>query len=70
MKKVYLRPDVTVIMCLGKDLILGSKGVTGDNGIGYGGIDDGTHDPSSKESDSESIWEEEQVSTRNNLWDE
>lgn len=58
------------IICMGEDFILGSKGVTGNNGIGYGGVDDGTHDPSAKESDSEGIWEEEAVSTKNNLWDE
>ena len=70
MKKEYVRPRVMTIMCMSEDFILGSKGVTGNNGIEYGGVDDGTHDPSAKVSDSESIWEEEAVSTKNNLWDE
>ncbi|MBR2232271.1 MAG: hypothetical protein IJ891_07900 [Prevotella sp.] len=47
------------IMCMGEDFILGSKGVTGDNGIGYGGVDDGTHDPAAKEFKSIDLWDEE-----------
>ena len=70
MKKEYVRPRIMAIICIGEEFILGSKGVTGDNGIEYGGVDDGTHEPSAKESDSESIWEEEAVFTKNNLWDE
>ena len=41
-----------------------------DNGIGYGGVDDGTHDPSAKESDTQDIWEDDVVIQKNNLWDE
>ncbi|MBO4826436.1 MAG: hypothetical protein J5506_04250 [Prevotella sp.] len=53
-----------------KEMLLSSGGVTGDNGIDYGGVDDGTHDPAAKEFKSQSIWEEEDNSKNNILWDE
>lgn len=59
MKKEYVRPRVMTIMCMGEDFILGSKGVTGNNGIEYGGVDDGTHDPAAKEYKSFDLWDEE-----------
>ena len=51
-------------------MLLSSRGVTGDNGIGYGGVDDGSHDPASKESDTQDIWEDDVVIQKNYLWDE
>ena len=58
------------IMCMGEDFILGSKGVTGNNGIGYGGLDDGTHDPAAKESEFNDIWEERKPRLFYDIWND
>ena len=46
MKKVYMTPTLEVVRMMTMQVLAGS-GVTGNNGIGHGGIDhDGSHDPS------------------------
>ena len=58
MKKVYVQPCVKVFAYKYSHEILAASGVTGDNGIDYGGVDDGTHDPAAKEFHF-NLWEEE-----------
>ena len=70
MKRKYLHPNIAIVNSSSKEMLLSSRGVTGDNGIGYGGVDDGSHDPASKESDTQDIWEDDVVIQKNNLWDE
>ncbi len=46
MKKAYIIPDIQVVKIENVQLLSGS-GVAGENGIGFGGVDeDGTLDPS------------------------
>lgn len=47
MKRQYIKPSV-IEVTLGTMQMLAASGVKGNNGIGYGGKDDGTHDPASR----------------------
>lgn len=47
MKKQYIKPSV-IEVTLGTMQMLAASGVKGNNGIGYGGKDDGSHDPSAR----------------------
>ena len=66
MKKIYIKPDTEIIcgaLCASP---LMSSGVYSDDiGTGYGGVDDGTHDPSAKKG----FFFDEDRSDNNNLWD-
>lgn len=47
MKKTYIIPKMyCLVLKPAKQILNSSPGVTGSNGAGYGGVDDGTHDPS------------------------
>ena len=49
MKKRYIIPQVSIVQIM-HELPIAGSGVTGNNGIGYGGVDtDGTLEPSVKE---------------------
>lgn len=49
MKKTYIMPTVKVVEIAIKNQLLTIS--AGDRGIGYGGVDDGSHIPSSRELD-------------------
>ena len=49
MKKIYITPELEEIEIKNNQPLLLGSGVTGDEGIGWGGIDDGTHEPSAPE---------------------
>lgn len=58
MKMSYIKPNVKILPFDGEELLEGS--VTGDNGIGYGGVDEnGEKDPEAKQyipSEFHSVW--------------
>lgn len=55
MKKEYIVPSIKVSVYQASEL-MSARGVIGDNGIGYGGIDDdGELDPSAKDY---SVWDD------------
>ena len=58
MKKIYIQPQTDVCeIQVSTQILAGSPGVTApDQGIGYGGIDDGTHTPEVKENSFEFEW--------------
>ena len=58
MKKIYIQPQTDVCeIQVNSQILAGSPGVTApEQGIGYGGIDDGTHDPEVKENSFEFEW--------------
>lgn len=62
MKKIaYQTPEVKVKALFMESLMAGSNGVHGDGDVdaGYGGIDDGTHDPEAKDGfKSHSVWDD------------
>ena len=45
MKKIYMTPELEEIEIKSNQPLLLGSGVTSDDGIGWGGTDDGTHDP-------------------------
>ena len=49
MKKTYMTPATVVVEIAIKNQLLTIS--AGDTGIGYGGVDDGTHIPASRELD-------------------
>ena len=59
MKKIYIQPQTDVCEMLPAQIIAAS-GVTGSidggEGPGWGGVDDGTHDPGVKENSFEFEW--------------
>ena len=58
MKKTYIIPETTFVIVSHEMPLAGSPGVTGNNGIGYGGVDtDGTIEPSVKENPFDFEWE-------------
>lgn len=66
MKKIYIKPDTEIICGVLCASPLMSSGVYSDDiGTGYGGVDDGTHDPSAKKG----FFFDEDRSDNNNLWD-
>ena len=58
MKKIYIQPQTDVCeLQVSSQILAGSPGVTApEQGIGYGGIDDGTNDPEVKENSFEFEW--------------
>ncbi len=61
MKKIaYQTPEVKVKALFSEQLLAGSGVVgTGDVEIGYGGVDDGTHNPDAKDGfKSHSVWDD------------
>ena len=60
MKKLYIQPKTDVCETLPVQM-LAASGVTGSvdggDGPGYGGVDDGTHDPSVKGNEWGDIWD-------------
>jgi hypothetical protein len=59
MKKIYKNPDYIIMHLQSLQMISASNGVTSNNGIGYGGVDDdGSLDPDTKEFKSTFDWEE------------
>ena len=56
MKKVYIIPSITFVSYQVEAIMQEASGVfSPDQGIDYGGVDDGTHDPAAK---SFSVWDE------------
>lgn len=49
MKKIYMTPELEEIEIKSNQPLLLGSGVTSDDGIGWGGTDDGTHDPAAPE---------------------
>ena len=45
MKKIYMTPELEEIEIKNSMSLLAGSGISSDNGIGWGGEDDGTHDP-------------------------
>lgn len=60
MKKIaYQTPEVKVKTLFMESLMAGSGVSASDQGIEYGGIDDGTHDPDAKDGfKSHSVWDD------------
>ena len=57
MKKLYIQPKTDICEIHPAQMLAGSPGVIApDQGIGYGGIDDGTHDPEVKGNSFEFEW--------------
>lgn len=60
-KKLYIQPQTEILKAVFSQILAASSGVTGDTGgdhdPGYGGIDDGTHDPDIKGESWTDIWE-------------
>ena len=55
MKKIYKKPCVK-ISCMEQEVIMADSGVTGNNGIGWGGVDEaGNKDPDANSTD---IWDD------------
>ena len=58
MKKTYIEPSIEMEGMEGETIICVSQGVTSDNGITYGGVDEnGEKDPASRRSNG--LWEDE-----------
>ena len=58
MKKTYIQPLIEVVQMGTLNFICASNGVKSNNGIGYGGVDDGgVLDPASRRSSDE--WDDE-----------
>lgn len=57
MKRTYIIPEMHVVPCL-QSLPIAASGVTSNNGIGYGGVDEGgTLEPEVKENTFDFEWE-------------
>ena len=62
MKKIYMRPAQSMIETEPDQIICGSRGVTSDRGIDYGGVDEeGSLDPSSRRYESWDDGNEEDI---------
>ena len=60
MKKTYLQPWAVVAEMEQATMICTSKGVTSDNGIGYGGVDEeGEEDPAARRRRRD-VWDDEE----------
>ena len=58
MKKTYIEPSIEMEGMEAEAFICGSQGVTSNNGITYGGVDeDGDIDPASRVN--RDVWDEE-----------
>jgi hypothetical protein len=61
MKKTYQQPSVMVANIRTTIIICGSKGITSDKGIGYGGVDEeGKADPASRRYHRD-VWEDDEA---------
>ena len=59
MKKTYLQPSTEMVIIGTTTMICASQGITSDNGIDYGGVDEnGEKDPSSRRQ--RNLWEDEE----------
>ena len=61
MKKIYIQPRIKVTYWDTVDFICGSQDITSDQGINYGGVDEGgVKDPDAREYGFEyrSVWDE------------
>lgn len=57
MKKTYIIPEMSVLL-MHHETPIAASGVTGSNGIGYGGVDDqGQKDPDVKANPFDFEWE-------------
>ena len=78
MKREYIKPQITDIMDMDTELLLGSEvdpnRVTGDGGnvdIDYGGIDTGgKKDPEAKKGTFFSVWEDDNPNLIYDVWKE
>lgn len=72
MKQEYIEPDIKIEALDSIEILAGTGGVTGGgtaNDIGYGGEDDGTHEPEAKLNIVfHDIWAEDEE-TENDRWD-
>ena len=62
MKKTYIQPQLKVKCLDASDFICGSQDITSDQGINYGGVDEGgVKDPDAREYGLEyhSVWDED-----------
>lgn len=59
MKKVYTSPKAIEISIAKMQTVLCNSPITGLNGTGYGGVDNGTHPPASRGFDMDYYDEEE-----------
>lgn len=58
MKKTYIIPNISINLAQAEQMLASSTGVTGNNGIGYGGVDtNGEQEPSVKESNLDFEWD-------------
>lgn len=70
MKQEYIEPDIKIEALDSIEILAGTGGVTGGgtaSDIGYGGEDNGTHEPEAKISFTD-IWEDEEETKVTN-WD-
>lgn len=57
-KKIYIQPQTEISKIVLVQMFASSPGVTApDQGIDYGGVDDGTHDPDVKGEAWTDIWD-------------
>lgn len=76
MKREYIKPQITDILDLDTELLLGSEvdssRATGEGGnvdIDYGGIDTGGNkDPEAKKSTFYSVWDDNNPNLINDIW--
>lgn len=72
MKQEYIEPDIKIEALDSIEILAGTGGVTGGgtaSDIGYGGDDDGTHEPEAKLNIVfHDIWAEDEE-TENDRWD-
>ena len=67
MKKIYNKPEIIILSEAYSEHLMATSGVYGDNGIGYGGVDDGTHDPAAKKGFSRFVDDDE---SNGSFWDD
>ena len=61
MKKTYLQPSTEMVIIGTTTMICGSEGVSSDNGIDYGGVDEeGELEPASRRRRRD-VWEDEEL---------
>ena len=61
MKKTYLQPSPEMVIIGTTTMICGSEGVSSDNGIDYGGVDEeGELEPASRRRRRD-VWEDEEL---------
>lgn len=70
MKQEYIEPDIKIEALDSIEILAGTGGVTGGgtaSDIGYGGVDNGTHEPEAKISFTD-IWADDEETVNVN-WD-